>query len=189
MAATSVYESIPETLTQCDFGMPSVPEAPEYERVAKEYGFTRAEIRAWVNANDAGATFEELALVLAETPIPHTSEMTPQRKKDEAALVGRLTALVAQKKAMQGTAVFSGFPLPYYYESTKAKVKVKPDSTWLVNDFYSFALNQTDYFATKSSLLYVVSGGSIQPPTQSLTGGMKAKAHDWLPGFVVVSAT
>lgn len=64
-----------------------------YERVAAHYGLSEKELDAFVRANDRGATFAELAEVLAQAEIPHTRQMTPDRLRIEAATVKRIKAL------------------------------------------------------------------------------------------------
>ena len=79
-----------------------------YQRVAKEYGFTERETTAWYQANDSGATFAELAEILASTPIPHSSNYTAERKKQEAELCDKLFELAQKHLSSSGYVV----PLP-----------------------------------------------------------------------------
>ena len=85
----------------------------EYDRVAREYGFTAIEVDAWFHANDAGATFEELAEVLASAPVPRTDKMSKERREQEKALCAKLNELAARKKAAAPKKP-SGYAIPAY---------------------------------------------------------------------------
>ena len=65
-----------------------------YRIVAKQYGFTFKEVDYWVQANDSGVTFKELADILKEIPVPHSLIYSEQRKKDEALLIEKLSAAI-----------------------------------------------------------------------------------------------
>lgn len=87
------------TLTQLYKGIAEQTENPHpaYARFAKGYGYTKGEVQAIVSANDAHCSFAEIAAVLQKHPVPHSSKMTAQRKKDEAALVADLRKLQESK--------------------------------------------------------------------------------------------
>lgn len=79
-----------------------------YTKFSERYGFTTAETAAIVQANDRGATFEQIADVIASVPIPHTTQYTPDRKKLEVELLVKLADLagVARAQYLNSTKTF-----------------------------------------------------------------------------------
>jgi hypothetical protein len=82
-------------------------------RTARRYGLTSAEVEAFVQANDNGVSFEELADILESAPTPRSKNASPEREKFAHELIAKLNAATLKAREQYAHApmmYWSGVP-------------------------------------------------------------------------------